>query len=207
MQKIEFPRNYVVWDLETTGLVPKTDRVLEIAAINVVNGTIVQEYTTLLNFNIDIPEHATAIHGITREMCEKSGNDPLRVFNTLYEMLMNAPACVTHNGHRFDIPFLLADMARVLDPASLPKLEERLRTTHIDTASLYKAQRLEMVRGWNEPLYSFTERVMSVMAKGVKYSVDHCCDNLGIDRSTVQQHRALGDVKLTNEMYRKLCLE
>ena len=41
-------------------------------------------------------------------------------------------------------------------------------------------------------------------AKGVKYNVAICCEELGVDRTGITQHRALGDCELTHEIYKKL---
>ncbi|MGI6094515.1 MAG: PolC-type DNA polymerase III [Lachnospiraceae bacterium] len=59
---------YVALDLETTGLQPKTDRILEIGAIKVVDGKIEDVYHTLIDPRMKIPAHITQITGITEEM-------------------------------------------------------------------------------------------------------------------------------------------
>ena len=45
---------------------------------------------------------------------------------------------------------------------------------------------------------------MNTFAKGVKYNVAICCEELGVDRTGITQHRALGDCELTHEIYKKL---
>jgi DNA polymerase III epsilon subunit-like protein len=55
-----------------------------------------------------------------------------------------------------------------------------------------------------ESFIDFAERVMSVKAYGVKYSLGLCCDEVGIDRKDVKQHRALGDVFLTHALFKKI---
>ena len=42
-------KNYIALDLETTGLHPSEDRILEIGAVKVVNGEITDRYETLVN--------------------------------------------------------------------------------------------------------------------------------------------------------------
>ena len=42
-------KDYVCIDLETTGLQPKTDRMIEIGAVKVHNGEIIERFETLVN--------------------------------------------------------------------------------------------------------------------------------------------------------------
>lgn len=59
---------FIVVDLETTGLEPNLDCIVEIAAVKVLNGEIVDEKTTLLNPGVFVPQVTTDITGITTEM-------------------------------------------------------------------------------------------------------------------------------------------
>lgn len=66
--------NYVVLDLEMTGLNPKNDKVIEIAAVKVRNGEIVDTYSILVNPQIKISERITELTGITNEMVVDGAN-------------------------------------------------------------------------------------------------------------------------------------
>lgn len=59
---------YCVIDVETTGLRPLKDRVVEIACALVDGDRVVGRWATLVNPCIPIPAAATAIHGINNEM-------------------------------------------------------------------------------------------------------------------------------------------
>ena len=50
------PLSFVVLDTETTGFVPRTNRVIEFAAIRVENGKIASEYEQLYSIPTEIPE-------------------------------------------------------------------------------------------------------------------------------------------------------
>ncbi len=60
--------SYVALDLETTGLRPKYDRILEIGAVRVVDGVETETYETFVDSGIPIPESITELTGITQEM-------------------------------------------------------------------------------------------------------------------------------------------
>ena len=60
--------NYVVFDIETTGLSPIKDMITEIGAIKIENGTIVDKYNQLINPERSIPDKIVEITGITDEM-------------------------------------------------------------------------------------------------------------------------------------------
>ena len=55
-EKLEkYVKDYVVFDLETTGVSPLTDAVIEISAVKVRDGQIVDEFSTLVNPKRRIP--------------------------------------------------------------------------------------------------------------------------------------------------------
>tara|TARA_B100000674_G_C37815742_1_gene903323 strand:+ start:179 stop:934 length:756 start_codon:yes stop_codon:yes gene_type:complete len=54
-------------DVETTGLDPQTDRVIEIAIIHMRNGEVEERWSSLVNPGCDIPEEVTRITGIKGE--------------------------------------------------------------------------------------------------------------------------------------------
>lgn len=59
---------YIALDLETTGLSPKSDRILEIGAVRVVNGIVEERCSTLIDPRMEIPEKVTELTGITQDM-------------------------------------------------------------------------------------------------------------------------------------------
>ena len=64
--------SFVAVDLETTGLDPKKDRIIEIGAIRVENGEVAGEYQQLVNPGCPIPDFVSDLTGITDEMVEKA---------------------------------------------------------------------------------------------------------------------------------------
>ena len=67
---------YVALDLETTGLSPMRDQILEIGAARVENGEITGTYETFVDSGVEIPERITDLTGITAEMT--AGSPQLR---------------------------------------------------------------------------------------------------------------------------------
>lgn len=57
---------YVALDLETTGLNPRQDRIIEIGAVLVENGTIKNSFSTFVNPHRILPEKVVEITGITQ---------------------------------------------------------------------------------------------------------------------------------------------
>ncbi|MCY4445187.1 MAG: DUF294 nucleotidyltransferase-like domain-containing protein [Rhodobacteraceae bacterium] len=66
----------VVIDSETTGLNPKTDRVIELAGVAIYAGQIVADadFQTLIDPQVPIPKKSTAIHNLTDEDIKGSPN-------------------------------------------------------------------------------------------------------------------------------------
>lgn len=63
-------QDYVVIDLEMTGLNPKTDKILELAAVRVRNGQEVAVYSRIVNPQVPLSEKITELTGITAEEAE-----------------------------------------------------------------------------------------------------------------------------------------
>ena len=61
------PNTYVVVDLETTGLQPARDRILEIGAWKVVDGKITEKFWEYVNPQMDISERIQELTGISNE--------------------------------------------------------------------------------------------------------------------------------------------
>lgn len=59
-----FPKGIVAVDLETTGLSPLVDKIIEIAAVKLTPDGVVSSFHTLINPLIDIPEFTIQFHGL-----------------------------------------------------------------------------------------------------------------------------------------------
>lgn len=197
-------KSLIVWDLETSGFVDNPDaRILEIGAFKVVNGEVQQETRWMLNHDIEIPEKITELTGITKGEIDRDGREPRECVSEFMTLLAQADHHLTHNGFRFDIPFLTKQLRELFGPG-FDFYQQCLEANGIDTAVYYKAQKLGLKQEEGETFKQFADRVMEIRAKGVKYNVGIACDELGIDRSKVEQHRALADVELTYEIYKKI---
>ncbi|HVB62480.1 MAG TPA: exonuclease domain-containing protein [Ktedonobacteraceae bacterium] len=94
---------YVALDVETTGLRPGPDRVIEIACLRLRNGQIVDSFQTLVNPLRRLPPFIVQLTGITHEMVAKA---PLaeQILPTFLSFIEGA-TIVGHNVS-FDIGFL-----------------------------------------------------------------------------------------------------
>lgn len=204
MVKINFPRSYIVWDLETTGFDPINDRIVEVGVAIVRDGLVIDQWSSLINFEGEMSEGAFAAHGISKEMCEKEGKPEREVIARLFQNILDCEAHVTHNGTRFDIPFLKHAMILLQQEngSQMPVSPgDILRENHIDTAAIYKGGKMGEAKDWKEGWHEYFYRVLSKPVKGLKYNVDTCCEEFGIPIDEMTRHRALGDVLLTQRIY------
>lgn len=94
---------YVVFDLETTGADMTKDRIMEIGAVKIIKGKIVESFHCLINPEMPISKGALEVHGITSEMVE---DEPIfkDVAGDFYKFTRNS-ILVAHNAP-FDIGIL-----------------------------------------------------------------------------------------------------
>lgn len=100
---LAFPRDFILLDLETTGLSPQYDEIIEIACIRIKDLSIVDTFHTLVHPVYEIDEFITELTGITNEMVA----DAPPIENVLPEVLeyISSDIIVGHNVN-FDINFL-----------------------------------------------------------------------------------------------------
>lgn len=99
--------DYVVFDLETTGISCFTDQVVEISAIKVEKGQTVGEFTSLVNPQCPISYGASQVNGITDEMVKDAPT-----FNKVLADFLDFAGdrvLVGHNIHTFDMKFIYRD--------------------------------------------------------------------------------------------------
>ena len=96
-----YVEDYVVFDLETTGVRPGLDRIIEISALKVRGHQVEDQYTTLVNPEMRIPRAATAVNGITDEMV-KDAPEMEEAVRGFLDFVGN-DILVGHNIHTFDI--------------------------------------------------------------------------------------------------------
>ncbi|WP_075879374.1 3'-5' exonuclease family protein [Vreelandella massiliensis] len=96
-------------DVETTGTRATRDRITEIAALKVVEGDIVDRWTSLIYPEERVPFNITQLTGISDAMLSDAPRF-VDIASSLYEWLGNAPL-VAHNA-RFDFGFLRNEFKR-----------------------------------------------------------------------------------------------
>ena len=65
--------SYIAIDLETTGLNPKTERIIEIGAARVEDGTVVQTYSTFVNPERELDARIRELTGICDDDLKDAG--------------------------------------------------------------------------------------------------------------------------------------
>ena len=103
---------FVVFDIETTGLNSHTNKIIEIGAVKIKAGRIIDRYSQLINPGISIPYHITEITSITNEQV---ANQPKidEVIGKFVEFIGDA-VLVAHNAP-FDMGFIKRDIKEYLN--------------------------------------------------------------------------------------------
>lgn len=102
------PLRPIYYDLETTGIDSKGDRIVEIAAYD---PFLEKTFEKLVNPQIPIPREAEAIHKISNEMV-KDAPTFAEVGNEFVEFCQGDVVLIAHNNDNFDRLFLLHESNR-----------------------------------------------------------------------------------------------
>ncbi len=106
-QKTKYTPDYVVFDLETTGISRVYDEVVEISAVKVRGGKVVDEFSTLVNPGRHIPAGASQVNGITDQMVAHAPRF-VKVLQEFLDFTEGYPL-VGHNIASFDMKFICRD--------------------------------------------------------------------------------------------------
>jgi DNA polymerase-3 subunit epsilon len=106
----ELDRPLAFFDLETTGLNPRLDRIVELAIVRVTPDGQVLERARRFNPGVPIPPEASAVHGIT----DADVADEPAFAKTARSLLELLDPCdlAGFNIRRFDLPILIAEFRR-----------------------------------------------------------------------------------------------
>lgn len=101
---------FTVFDIETTGMSPVRDRIIEIAGVRVDADGTFSRFETLINPAMPIPYRVTQVHGIDDTMVAEA---PC-FSDAAYQFLdfIKGSRLVAHNA-RFDLSFLQESLSRV----------------------------------------------------------------------------------------------
>ena len=107
--------DYVVFDLETTGFSPEVNRIIEIGAVKVKNGAIVDKFSTFVNPEVPIPFRIEQLTSINDSMVI----DAPVIADILPEFMKFCEGCVmvAHNAD-FDMSFIKKNCQRLDIPCA-----------------------------------------------------------------------------------------
>lgn len=171
---------FVCVDCESTGLDPKSDRIIEIAAVRFTLDELLDSYETLVNPGRPIPADSQAIHNISDEMVA----DQPAVKSVLPQLLefMGTHIIVGH-GITYDIDLIAAEADRYGVTHSLQKARS------IDTL------RLARLYG-NSPSNSLGAlgKHFNVHTEGAHRAMNDVTMNIDVFRHLVKPYRSTKDV-------------
>ena len=202
----DLSRGYCVIDTETSGLNPYSDRVIELAVLTHVDGKSTVR-TALLKTVEEVPAEITRITGITTQMLQEEGQDPLTVLRSFLQIpgIQDLPI-VGHNLIGFDRPFLLQEIAHLIDDEAELQCarhifaEKRL----VDTGALYKGIQMDAPPLPEETHFSWSQRVLDIRVPGLYWNLRSAAHHMGVGFPEENLHRARGDALICQRLLEKI---
>lgn len=130
-----FEDEYVVFDIETTGLYKETNYIIEIGAIKIKNGKVIDTFSSFINPKVKLPTKIIELTNITDSML-KGQPEEKDVIPKFLEFIGNS-VLVAHNAN-FDVGFLRVAASRVS--------KKEVSNTVLDTVELSRTLFPELSR-------------------------------------------------------------
>lgn len=145
---------YVSFDVETTGLSPISDRIVEIGATIFQNGIVQRVFSSLVNPGISISQSASAVNHITNSMLNSAPSEK-EVYSQLVDFLGDALCggivMCAHNA-KFDFDFLCNTLSRLGFNANIEYIDTlSLSRKYLHGLENYKQSTVENYFGLTNP--------------------------------------------------------
>ena len=136
----EIPSNYVITDVETTGLNPYKDSIIELCAIKVCEDKITEEFSAIIRPDVIIPDFIVQLTGITNEQAQ--GGETRREVLKNYCKFIGTFPIIGHNI-KFDLSFINSALEKEFKLAyknlNSYKLTNIANFLNIDTKNAHRA--------------------------------------------------------------------
>lgn len=143
---IDFPANFTIIDIETTGLDPQYCEIIELSAIRVRNGESVDTYSTLVKAVYGVDSYVTYLTGITNEMLKSAPK--INEILPEYIEFLGDDILVGHNVH-FDINFIYDNAVTILEKSLTNNFIDTLRLSRKLLPNLNSHRLLDMAKHYS----------------------------------------------------------
>jgi DNA polymerase-3 subunit epsilon len=142
----KLPSDYVIIDIETTGLYPKKNKIIELSALKVRNDSIIDQFTTLCHPGTKISPTVTELTGITNDMVK----DAPKINEVLqpYLSFIGTDIVIGHNAN-FDINFIYVNCIKLLEKPFSNNFVDTLRLSREVCTNLRHHRLSDMVKHYN----------------------------------------------------------
>ncbi|MCM1105697.1 MAG: PolC-type DNA polymerase III [Blautia sp.] len=178
--------DYVVFDLETTGFSPETNRIIEIGAVKVQKGKITEKFSTFVNPGTPIPFRIEQLTGISDSMVI----DAPAIEAALPEFMAFCEGCVmvAHNAD-FDMSFIKKNCLRQNIPC---------RPTIVDTVGLARV----LLHNLNRFKLDTVARALNISLENHHRAVDDagCTAEIFVKFIAMLRERGIEALEAVNEL-------
>jgi DNA polymerase-3 subunit epsilon len=193
---------FVVFDLETTGLDPKKDKIVEIGAVKFDQSGIISRFSALINPGIPMPFAASKVNHITDKMLE--GKPSIKDALPDFIRLIDDAILVAHNS-QFDSSFINEALSNLFQQAKKKDAQSNQPSLLDDDISSHQHDT------WYAPFSSLPNKIIDTIPlakqafpKRYKYNLQDLSRDLGIQAKDA--HRAEDDARVCMEIFLK-CVE
>jgi DNA polymerase-3 subunit epsilon len=104
---------FIAFDTETTGVEVSADRIVSAAAVEFRDGVEASSREWLIKVDVQIPQAASAVHGITDQMSQTQGLVQVEALEEIREYLVSSKLPVVCFNSQFDRTILDSNLERV----------------------------------------------------------------------------------------------